>query len=219
MPMLTEMPLSALLEAFSSSAPTPGGGSAAAISGAIGASLFAMVAGLPRSRTDAPEERAALVEVRGRLVALQGRLAALADRDADAYDLVVAAYRRPKTTDTEKSARTVAIQAALGEATAVPIETMRACADGLVAGLTVAEHGNRSAMSDVATAMQLLATGLQAALFNVETNLGGLKDAGVAAAISEDVRGISGRGTAALEALYSAAGVSDLLNAAARRIA
>src|SRR5215813_7098180 len=94
-----------LLDAFSSPDPTPGGGSASALSGALGASLLAMVAGLPKTRTSAPEERSTLDSARRQLMSLRGKLVELVDRDAAAYDLVVAAYKQPKTTDSEKAAR------------------------------------------------------------------------------------------------------------------
>jgi formiminotetrahydrofolate cyclodeaminase len=219
MTTLRQMSLDALLDAFSSSAPTPGGGSAAAVSGAIGAALLSMVSGLPKANTTDPAELATLAEARLKLLELKAQLAGLCDRDTAAYDEVVAAYRNPKGTDEEKAARAAAIQDALRGATDVPLETMRACADALVAAKAVAAYGNRSAMSDVATAMQMLAAGLQAALFNVEINIGGLKDAAVAARINDAARAVGDTGTAALEALYQSAGIADLMQAAARRLA
>ncbi len=121
--MLAKKSLSDVLDAFSSSDPTPGGGSAAALAGALGASLLAMVAGLPKTRSNTPEERAALDAARAKILELRARLIDLIDRDAAAYDTVVAAYRLPKGTDEEKAARKSAIQAALQLATSVPLET------------------------------------------------------------------------------------------------
>ena len=97
--MLTTRSVTDLLDAFSTPDPTPGGGSAAALAGALGASLLAMVAGLPKTRTNSPEERSTLDTTRRRLLALRTQLAELVDRDAAAYDLVVTAYKQPKTTD------------------------------------------------------------------------------------------------------------------------
>ncbi len=137
--MLATQSLTDVLDAFSSSAPTPGGGSAAALAGALGASLLAMVAALPKTKNNTPEERAALDAARATILRLRSQLVELIDRDAAAYDAVVAAYRLPKGTDEEKAVRKTAIQDALKLATDVPLETCLAVNDvareaGAVAG-------------------------------------------------------------------------------------
>src|SRR5262245_28063865 len=124
--MLIEKRVTELLDAFSSPDPTPGGGSAAALAGAVGASLLMMVAGLPKTKSNTPEERAALDAALATLTPLRQSLTALVDRDTDAYNLVVAAFRKPKNTPEEKAARTEAIQTAMQIATEVPLETMEA---------------------------------------------------------------------------------------------
>ena len=174
--MLSDKRVADLLNAFASSDPTPGGGSAAALSGALGASLLAMVAGLPKTKNNTAEERAALDAARERLLQLQSTLLSLVDRDADAYDRVVAAYKLPKATDEEKEARKQAVQAALKYATEVPIETFSACGDAIESGRVVAHAGNPSASSDIAVGVQTLMTAISGALMNVQTNLGSVKD-------------------------------------------
>ena len=183
--MLTTRSVTDLLDAFSAPDPTPGGGSAAALSGALGASLLAMVAGLPKTRTNSPEERSTLDAARRRLLALRTQLTDLVDRDAAAYDLVVAAYKQPKTTDSEKIARKAAIAAALRAATDVPLETMRVCAEVLGLGKTVAEHGNLAAASDIGVGLHLAMTGLSGARLNVETNLSTSSDDSYAAGLRD----------------------------------
>src|SRR6202007_488481 len=93
---LSDQPLVDILAAFRSSDPTPGGGSASALSGAIGASLLAMVAGLPKARAESEEDVERLQAAGARCAELAGALTGLVDRDSDAYDLVVAAYKKPK---------------------------------------------------------------------------------------------------------------------------
>src|ERR1700716_2044446 len=93
---LTDRTVTALLAAFKSPDPTPGGGSAAALAGAVGAALLAMVASLPRPRAETEEGGARLTTAGGQCAALSAELEALVDRDSDAYDLVMAAYRQPK---------------------------------------------------------------------------------------------------------------------------
>lgn len=172
----TDQTLATFLGALSNAEPTPGGGTAAAIAGAMGASLLLMVSGLARSRTNAADEHAALAAVRPGLVELRDRMLALADADSEAFNAVMAAFRLPKATDSDKAVRTRAIQEALRAATEAPLETLRtATAIGQLAR-AVAEHGNRSATSDVRVALELLEAAAAGATANVETNLSSLDD-------------------------------------------
>jgi formiminotetrahydrofolate cyclodeaminase len=166
-----------LLVAFRSSDPTPGGGSASALSGAIGASLVAMVAGLPKPRAATDTDLERLRAAGAACTAIADRLAALVDRDSEAYEAVMAAYKAPKATDDEKAARTRGIQAAMTGATETPLQVMRECAQAAQHAATVAALGNPNASSDVQVAQELLAAGLRGARANVEINLPGIKDA------------------------------------------
>src|SRR5688500_5746526 len=94
-----------LLDAFASGEPVPGGGSAAAMTGALGASLLLMVAGLPKTKTGAPEEAADLAQAAARLRPLRDALLVLVDTDTAAYASLLAAFRMAKATDGEKTAR------------------------------------------------------------------------------------------------------------------
>jgi formiminotetrahydrofolate cyclodeaminase len=179
--MLTNRPVSDLLDAFASPDPTPGGGSAAALAGALGASLLAMVAGMAKTKTGSPEARDALDAARGRLMAARATLIGLVDRDSAAYDLVVAAYGRPKGTDAEKAARRDAIQRAMRVATEVPLETATVCSHALSEAAVVEGLGNPTAASDVGTGIALLGAGLRGALLNVDANIGSLTDPAVVA--------------------------------------
>jgi formiminotetrahydrofolate cyclodeaminase len=199
--MLTKMSVTELLDALSAPTPTPGGGSAAALAGALGASLLAMVAGLPKTRTGAPAERAALDEARPRLLALQATLLDLVDRDSAAYDLVVAAYKRPKTTDQEKAARAIAVGDALEAATRVPLETVRACADVIDLARVIAVNGNPSAKSDVGVAGVLANAGWSGGAMNVEVNLESVKDPDFATGVRLELDALRARMARGLKAL------------------
>lgn len=188
--MLTDRTVTSLLDAFSSADPTPGGGSAAALVGATGASLLVMVAGMPKSRTNAAEERTALDEAHRALLSHRSTLIDLIDRDASAYDLVIAAFRRPKATDEEKAARRAAVQEATRIATEVPLETIRACVEAMRAGRATAAHGNPNAASDVKVGYRLLMAAAEGARDNVEINLGGLTDAAVQTRIRDAATGL-----------------------------
>jgi formiminotetrahydrofolate cyclodeaminase len=165
-----------LLASFQSPEPTPGGGSASALGGAVGAALLAMVAGLGKPRAQTNDETARLASAQVRCAALSDSLAALMDRDSDAYDLVVAAFRSPRSTDPERAARTLQIQEALRAATEAPLDVMRACAEAIGQAALVAVLGNRNASSDVRVGLELLGAGLRGARLNVEVNLASMKD-------------------------------------------
>ena len=190
---LTDKTVTDLLGAFQSPDPTPGGGSASALAGAVGASLLAMVAGLPKSRAVTEEDAARLQAAAARCRELSAHLAEMIDRDSESYETVMGAYRMPKGTDVEKSARSAAIQTALRAATAAPLDVMRACAAAVEEGVVVAGIGNKSATSDVQVGIELLTAGLRGAKQNVEINLGSIKDAAYVAKVRAEEQEVERR--------------------------
>jgi methenyltetrahydrofolate cyclohydrolase len=183
---LTDRTVRELIDAFAASTPTPGGGSAAALAGAVGASLLAMVARLPKSRAASDADRARLAEAGGRSAALKDALTTFVDADSEAYDLVAAAYRLPKETPEEKTARSARIQESLRQAIAVPLDVMRACAEAIACAVVIAELGSASARSDVEAAVELLRAGLRGAHMNVAINLHSVKDREYAGRVREE---------------------------------
>lgn len=175
--MLVDKTVSGILDAFASSDPTPGGGSASALAGAIGASLLLMVARMAKTKTGADVDRGPLNRAAEALTPVERDLRALIDRDTAAYDAVVAAYRLPKDTDDEKGARREAIQRAMREAVEAPLGVMRACRAALAQVTAVEAHGNPNAASDVQVGRGLLTAALNGARANVEINLPSIKDA------------------------------------------
>lgn len=160
-----------LLDRFASPNPAPGGGSAAALAGALAAALVEMVAGLPKTRTGAPEEREKLDAAQASAAKAGARLRQLVDLDADAYNAVTAAYKRPKSSDDEKAGRAIAISKAMRQATEVPLETCERAAEVLRAAAQALAHGNPNAASDARTAMALCRAALDAGAENVRTNV------------------------------------------------
>jgi formiminotetrahydrofolate cyclodeaminase len=191
-----EMTVAQLMEALSSADPTPGGGTAAAIAGAMGASLLVMVTGLAKSRNNTDEEKRALANARAQLQPLTTHLTKLADADSESFNAVMAAYRLPKASDDEKAARSRAIQDGLRGATIVPLDTLRACADALAQGQAVAVHGNRAAASDAGVAIELLRAAAAGAYANVRTNLGSIKDEGFTSSTGAEAARLSAAATA-----------------------
>jgi len=182
-----EMALADLIDAFSSTDAVPGGGSAAALAGAVGVSLLIMVAGIPKTKTGAPEETADLAEASSRLHPLRDALVDLVDRDSVAYRQVLAALRLPRVSDADKAARTAAIDRATRAAIDAPLDVMRVCQQALRGAVIVASNGSRKTTSDVGVAVELLVAALRGARLNVDINLSALHDQTYTAQITEEV--------------------------------
>jgi formiminotetrahydrofolate cyclodeaminase len=150
-----------------------------------------MVAALPKTRANSDEDRAALAAASSALTGIREQLTEAIDDDSRAYDQVVAAYRLPKTTDVEKSARKSAIQRALRAATDVPLGVARLSADALKQADAVGAHGHSGASSDVGVAIALLRAGQRGALLNVDINLGGIEDEAYVSAVRAEAGRLS----------------------------
>lgn len=173
---LTSLPLADLLDRIAAPTPAPGGGAAAAIAGALGASVSAMVASLPRTRHNTPDERVRLDLAARDLAAHRVALARLADDDTAAVEALIAAARRPHGTAAEADARHQAMADATREATRVPLETSRLCAEALERTRDVAAAGARVAASDILVAIGLLKAAADGAASNVRANIEGQAD-------------------------------------------
>lgn len=172
-----ELPFSQILSAMAEATPTPGGGTASALAGAMAAALVEMVCGLTVGREKFAAVREEVRRARERAAALRARLLALAEEDASAYSALSAAYKLPKRTDEEKAARSEAIQQALRAATETPLRTAEAAAEVAALARLMVEKGNPSAASDAGVAALLAEAAVQGAALSVCTNLRGLKDA------------------------------------------
>lgn len=168
---LTEMTTRSLIERLATSDPVPGGGSAAAIAGAMGAALVQMVVTLTVARRGGDVNEGTLTEIRTAAAAWQSELLNLAELDANAYDAVVRARRLPRESEREREARTVQIEAGMREATRVPLATAHAASAVLDLAEQVAPIGGRNAISDVGVAACLAVAAVRGAALNVEINL------------------------------------------------
>ena len=171
-----EANLQAFLDDLASGSPTPGGGSAAAVAGAMGAALVSMVCNLTigREKFVAVEEQAK--EILTRAEALRAELNQLVAEDIEAFNAVMAAFRLPKGTDAEKAVRRTAIQDGTKQATLTPLATARACAEVIELCQVVAEIGNPNAISDAGAGAACAQAGLKAASLNVLINLPSIED-------------------------------------------
>ena len=159
---------------------TPGGGSAAAISGAMGAALVSMACNLTIGRPRYSGSEALLQTVLTITEGLRDQLLQLAQADCQAFERVMAAYRLPKATETERIDRQRKIRAALQEATQTQLRVVVACAD-LIRQIAVSiDKINPNTMADAAAALHLANTGLQIGRSNVYLNAALLDDLQIA---------------------------------------
>lgn len=183
---LAELSVRSFAEVLASEAPAPGGGSAAALAGALGAALTAMVACLTQGRKKYAEfaENAARVEAEAK--ALEARLLDVMDRDTEAFTVVSAAFSMPKETEEQKAARSAAIQAGLRGCTETPLEMMELCAGAIdLTADFLASGYNVSSASDLGVAFLSLKSAMLSAWLNVLINVGSIRDAAFAAACRE----------------------------------
>jgi formiminotetrahydrofolate cyclodeaminase len=173
---LLDQPVRQFLGELASGAPTPGGGSVAALSGAMAAGLLTMVCDLTIGKKQYTEFDDEMRALRERAEALRSELQSLAQADVDVFSHLSAAYKLPRTTDADAASRRAAIQKVTREATEVPLRVARATSMLLPLCAPLARHGNRNAVSDAGVAVLLVRAVVPAALLNVEINLAVLED-------------------------------------------
>lgn len=174
--MYLDKPLQNYLDDLASAQPTPGGGSAAALSGALGAALACMVARLTLGKADyasVEEEISSLLQESERL---RARFQQLVQEDIDAYGRLSACFKMPRTTGEERAARTNAIQQRLAEAALVPLEVAECAAELIRCCRRIAEIGNANVLSDIAAGAALAASAGSGAAWMVRVNLRMMKD-------------------------------------------
>lgn len=164
------MSLKEFLEQSASGAPTPGGGGIAALAGALGASMASMAANFTAGKPKFAEHDEAMRTILAKLRPLIANLLAAVDGDAAAFSGISAAYKLPKTTDEEKSARKTAIDAALTASMRVPAGMVRDCLAAAELLPELAEKGNPNLLSDVTVAAIMLRASAEAAQVNVLVN-------------------------------------------------
>ena len=173
---LVDMTVKDYLDLLKSDAPAPGGGSVSALSAAQGVGLVAMVADLTIGREKYAEYEEVCKAAKEEALKLYSELVAGIDKDTEAFNKVSAAYKLPKNTDEEKTARSAAIREANVGATEVPFETVKLCLAGLKVTETMVGKSNPNAASDLGVAALNLMAGIRGAWLNVKINLPGIKD-------------------------------------------
>lgn len=174
---LSELTVHDFLAELGSDSPAPGGGSVAALAGALAASLCQMVSGLTLGRETYKDAWAVMREMHARAGSLGARLRELIDEDAQAFNSVMAARKLPRATQEQKAERERAIQEGTIRSARVPLETLGSLA--LLADLAAlgAEKGNPGCVTDAGSAAQMIRAGASAAAWNVRVNLPSVGDA------------------------------------------
>ncbi len=173
---LAEMNVTEFANVLASDAPAPGGGSTAALAGALGAALTAMVCRLTEGKKAFAEHRESILEVMVKAETLQAKFLDVMDRDTDAFMVVSNAFSMPKTTDEEKAARSAAIQKGLEGCTATPFEMMQLAAETIELTESLLGRFNTASASDLGVGALTLRTAVQGAWLNVLINIGSLKN-------------------------------------------
>jgi formiminotetrahydrofolate cyclodeaminase len=174
--MLVKETVSKFLDTLASNSPAPGGGSTAALAGALGSALTSMVCRLTIGKKKYAENEAQLKIVLKKSEELRETFAALIDKDTEAFNKVMEAMSLPKESDDQKAMRNIAVQQSTKEACLVPLEVMTHIVDALALAKTVAEKGNANSVSDAGVSALMLNAAMESAALNVQINLSSIKD-------------------------------------------
>ena len=192
--MYIEESIQHYLDELASAQPTPGGGSASALSGALSAALASMVCRLTPGKAGYENVQTEIEHIWEQTEQLRARFAQLVQEDIVAYGRLAAAYRMPRATDAERLERSASIQQQLVEAARVPLEAVESAARVSRLCRRLAEIGNTNVLSDILAATALTRAAAEGASAMVRINLRSMKNAGLAAELN-------GRLTNALQAV------------------
>ncbi|MEG2928695.1 MAG: cyclodeaminase/cyclohydrolase family protein [Oscillospiraceae bacterium] len=173
---LVYLKVNEFVDILSSDAPAPGGGSAAALEGALGIALTKMVAALTIGKKKYAEFGPLMMENLSKAEELKREFVEVIDRDTESFNAVSAVFSMPKETEKEKLSRKMAMQRALKGSTKPPFEMMELCLAALELTETMLGKSNQSAASDLGVCALSLKAAVQGAWLNVLINIGGIND-------------------------------------------
>ena len=200
--MITQRPLETFLDELASGAPTPGGGSAAAVIGAMGAALISMVCNVTIGKKGHEAVEPEMRSVKDDSERLRAQLTSMVADDIAAFDGLMAAYRLPKVSDEEKSQRAAAIQSTLRAATETPLSCARACAQVVALSRRAGEKGYAGVVSDAGVGVLAANAALRSAALNVYINAPSLKDRSYAEAALGEIEKLLAESARESEAVF-----------------
>ena len=193
--MLVKLPVEEFSRVLGSNSPAPGGGSVAALSGALGANLVSMVCSLSIGKKDYDSFDKELAEALKLSQTLSEGLLKRVDLDAEAFNSVMAAFKMKKQTEEEVKSRTEAIQAGFKEAVQSPLGIARECLDVLRLANKLLGKSNTNALSDLGVASLQAYAGLEGAIMNVKINIPSIRDTNFVSETSLEVSALLEEGT------------------------
>ncbi|WP_094604860.1 Methenyltetrahydrofolate cyclohydrolase [Sporomusa silvacetica DSM 10669] len=188
--MLTQMTIIDFIQELGSNSPAPGGGSIAALAGALGGALTTMVCRLTVGNSKYAGVQSEVENILAEADQLAVWFTKAVDEDTEAFNQVMAAYKLPKATDEEKGSRSEAIQQAMQQAADLPLTVAEYCLKVLAMAQRVLIIGNANAASDAAVAGLMAHAGLHGALYNVKINLSSIKEERFVTATQAKIRTI-----------------------------
>ena len=200
--MVAQSTVEKFLDDLASGSATPGGGSAAAIMGAMGAALVSMVCNVTIGKKGYEGVEAEMKAVLRESEKVRRRLTDMVAEDIAAFDSILAAYKLPKATDDDKARRTDAIQAGLRRATETPLQCARVCAEVIALSRRASVHGYLNVISDGGVGVLAGFTGLRSAALNVYINAPALKDRAFAEQATAELEELVESCAAESEAVY-----------------
>ncbi len=178
------------LSELASKSPVPGGGSVAALSGALGAALASMVCNLTVGKEKYKDVEKEVKKIIKQSEDLRKKLTKLIDEDTNAFNDVMKAFKMPKETEEQKKKRSEAIQEGYKSATKVPLKTAETCQEIFELAEFVAMKGNQNSITDAAVSALMAKAGVFSALLNVKINLGSIRDEKFVESISKKISDI-----------------------------
>ena len=188
--MLIDKKINNFLDELASNSPTPGGGSVAALTGALGAGLISMVGNLTIGKKKYEDVEEDIKKIISSSEKLRYELSQLLEEDVKVFNNFMATYKMPKETEDEKKIRAEKIQESLIEAAKVPLKVAYKCLDILTLSQQVAEKGNINVVSDAGVAALMADATLESAILNVKINLRMIKNEKVRTELSSSIKEI-----------------------------
>jgi len=200
--MLVKLPVEEFTRVLGSNSPAPGGGSVAALSGSLGASLVLMVCNLSIGKKDYEAFQVELVEALNQAQILSDSLLERVDLDTEAFNSVMAAFKMAKQTEDEKKARSEAIQTGFKQAVQSPLGIARECLEVLRLTKNLLGKSNSSALSDLGVASLQAYAGLEGAITNVKINIPSIRDENFTTDTSREISALLEEGGKVRQFIY-----------------